>query len=180
MLYQSGHQFFHDPRACLVIYVYTLRDPVSRDIRYIGISRHPRQRLSEHCCATAGSIGRQQWFRMLRTRGQYPYMEIVAHYRTRGEALAEERRLIALHRATVLNGTDERTRRKANWWRNGNDDDTALDSVRTAAAKLGISHQRLYQLRTKTGHAGPVTLEEMAALVARKKGKGGRPRKSRE
>lgn len=51
-------------------------------------------------------------------------------------------------------------------------------SVTDAAARLGISRQRLHQIRAKQGSSGPITDAEMADLITRPQGRPGRPKRT--
>ena len=53
-----------------------------------------------------------------------------------------------------------------------------LWSVRDAAAALGISRQRLHQLRARTGRRGWITEAELTALRTRAPGRSGRPKRT--
>lgn len=93
--------------------IYTLLEPGTNDIRYVGVThRAPRQRLCEHIskanCRARGRSHRECWIRSLLKRGLRPAVEVIE--RGEGEAWPEvEMKWIAIYRslgARLVNATD--------------------------------------------------------------------------
>lgn len=59
------------------IYIYALKDPRDDAVRYIGQSRDPQQRLSQHKADGSGNSKKSRWIRELRARGQSPILEVI-------------------------------------------------------------------------------------------------------
>jgi len=58
-------------------FVYRLRCPVSKRVRYIGISTNPKSRKRQH--QSPQEAGRKlDWIKWLRSQGERPIMEIVS------------------------------------------------------------------------------------------------------
>lgn len=59
-------------------YIYTLRDPITREIRYVGKSDNPKQRLSEHIRKSKYTITyKNRWLQTLKQKNLIPIMEII-------------------------------------------------------------------------------------------------------
>ncbi len=90
------------------IFVYGLADPVTGDIRYIGKSIRPNERLMNHCNDHA-SCHRTHWIQSLITKGQRPQLVILQELPDGANWQAIERQWIAKARSAgwaLTNGTD--------------------------------------------------------------------------
>lgn len=56
--------------------IYALIDPRSNDIKYIGVTSDPRQRLKSHL-SEVGNIRKRRWIRELANEGLKPSMKII-------------------------------------------------------------------------------------------------------
>lgn len=81
------------------IYIYTLRDPRTHQIRYIGRTVNPRQRFSVHSSPSSRRkmFHRAEWLRSLHRAGVKPQMEVVSTANEQNWAYLE-RFHIALYR----------------------------------------------------------------------------------
>jgi len=92
-------------------YVYTLNDPDTGEIRYVGKTIKPQIRLRQHCSSFANQPHsyKWHWIKSLLDRGLKPVMVIVETCATNEQANASEKRLIAEYRAAgccLTNRTD--------------------------------------------------------------------------
>lgn len=61
-----------------VVYVYALKDPVTQEIKYIGSSANPKQRLASHLSKPLeGKESKLQWIAALKQRDLKPLIEIL-------------------------------------------------------------------------------------------------------
>ena len=61
-------------------FIYALLDPITREIRYIGKSDYPRERLRDHVCdskCNKENNRKANWIRSLLKQGLKPEMEII-------------------------------------------------------------------------------------------------------
>lgn len=58
------------------VYIYVLREPTTRDVRYVGLTRYPSKRLSNEC-HRAHNMHLRNWVEKLRRENLKPIMEIV-------------------------------------------------------------------------------------------------------
>ena len=71
--------------------VYTLTNPLTEDIRYVGMTRYPRTRLLHHMKRPTTRSGKRAWVMQLAERHQVPIMTIVETViGTEAEALQRE------------------------------------------------------------------------------------------
>lgn len=81
-----------------MIYIYGLVDPNTHDVRYIGKSIRPRERLQNHCNDHA-SCHRTYWIQSLVSRGQHPELVILEELSDTDDWQSSERAWIAKARA---------------------------------------------------------------------------------
>lgn len=60
------------------MFIYALLDPRDKSIRYVGKTRDPECRLSNHYCDRTASAARVAWMDDLKAAGELPYMVILA------------------------------------------------------------------------------------------------------
>lgn len=77
-------------------FVYRLRCPITRHVRYIGISDNPRTRLSVHKSQFWAAPDMQLWLTQLEQDGLSPILEVVTDRLDRVDARAVEKRLVLL------------------------------------------------------------------------------------
>lgn len=58
------------------IYIYVLTDPFTKQVRYVGKTFHPKQRLRGHYSSRDATY-RTNWIRSLKQRGERPIMIVV-------------------------------------------------------------------------------------------------------
>ena len=58
-------------------YVYKLTDPFTMEVRYIGRTTEPLERLRAHIYQTAGGTDKDEWIIGLRARDTFPIMEVI-------------------------------------------------------------------------------------------------------
>ena len=58
-------------------YIYKLIDPITDEVRYIGRTTDPEERLRSHIYQTNGNTDKDNWIIGLREVGKYPTMEII-------------------------------------------------------------------------------------------------------
>lgn len=88
---------------CRPTYVYTLVDPHSGVVRYVGRTVNPRSRLSSHVgCCWGENKRKTAWIKRLRARGLAPAMVIVRRCSI-FRAAELEAEWILKHRRTVFN-----------------------------------------------------------------------------
>lgn len=186
----AGQRIDYAPTADGRIWVYALCDPVTHEMRYIGQSRDPINRHRWHITDAVSDTGGQEqsrakreWIRACVAAGAYPYCRLLEAAEDRDTALSREAKWVRRHRSTLTNGGDEAEylaralRSRAT--RAKNPRPQAPDgylSVADAAAELGISRQRLHQIRAAWGQRGLVSDEEMERLRTRPSSRGGRRR----
>lgn len=85
-------------------FLYLLRDPRDRVVRYFGVTVNPRVRLQLHIHSKRGNTRKVQWCQELRSLGLQPIMEIL-HETSRAEAEAMEMTLIEEYFPQLLNDT---------------------------------------------------------------------------
>lgn len=81
-----------------MIYIYALIDPRTTEVRYIGKSIRPRERLANHC-NEQGSSWRNRWLRQLVSLGLRPELAICETLPDDGDWIAAERKWIAQAKA---------------------------------------------------------------------------------
>jgi predicted GIY-YIG superfamily endonuclease len=77
-------------------FVYFLRDPIDKQVRYVGCSSQPKKRLNNHL-HTYHYVPNRDWIQDLRSRGLLPVQEVVLGPMTKEQAIRAEARLIRLH-----------------------------------------------------------------------------------
>lgn len=71
--------------------IYALTDPDDGQVRYIGLTAHPEERVVGHRQEEASSPRKSAWVAALRARGLFPAMKILEV--VDGEALARQREM---------------------------------------------------------------------------------------
>jgi predicted GIY-YIG superfamily endonuclease len=55
-------------------YIYTLSDPITNEIRYIGYSKDPKKRYANHLCISKLKSKKNSWIKSLKNKGLKPIM----------------------------------------------------------------------------------------------------------
>jgi hypothetical protein len=92
-------------------FVYFIRDPETKAVRYIGSSHDPQKRLSAHRWDMTGPC--RVWLRSLKKLGLEPILDVVFGPFSILQAYPVEQRLIALHRLAYPGQILNRERHKA-------------------------------------------------------------------
>lgn len=58
------------------IYIYTLEDPLSKEIRYVGVTNNLKRRLKNHIY-TPKKTYTYSWILSLKDRGLFPIMKVI-------------------------------------------------------------------------------------------------------
>jgi GIY-YIG catalytic domain-containing protein len=90
------------------IFIYGLIDPFTDEVRYIGKSIRPKERLRDHC-NDHSDCHRTHWIQSVRARGKRPRLVILEELSTDMDWQIVEQRWIAQARAAgwpLTNGTD--------------------------------------------------------------------------
>jgi hypothetical protein len=60
-----------------MIYIYTLKDPISNEIRYIGKTNNIERRFQKHITEKRNNTYKEQWISGLKNKGYLPIIEII-------------------------------------------------------------------------------------------------------
>ena len=69
--------------------IYALLEPTTKEVRYVGQTRHPWRRYAWHLAALRGNSPRVLWLKGLEKQNTLPGWRVLEHV-TRGEAFARE------------------------------------------------------------------------------------------
>ena len=107
----------------MIEYIYTLIDPVTDAVMYVGKSKNPKSRYNQHIKKLDKSLTpKKQWLLSLFEKGLKPKLEIVETVKD-GTGREREQHYVTLHEATTLNihnpskGMQSRDRNE--FWNNG-------------------------------------------------------------
>ena len=78
----------------MLVYIYTLVDPNTRHIRYVGITKNAEKRLRRHYHEKTRNPQKWQWLNQLKDNGQEPIMRVLCGLSTYGRAEFLERKLV--------------------------------------------------------------------------------------
>lgn len=89
-------------------YLYVLRDPLTREIRYVGITNNPRKRERDHRTSFAQDVelsnpGMFQWKTILKRENAYPLFELIKKFPDYYSAHSMEVKIIVSLGDKVLN-----------------------------------------------------------------------------
>lgn len=85
----------------MIYYLYKLLDPVTRETKWIGVTRNPKQRVKTH--AYYKGTRKCEWVRDLKNVGLSPIMEIISEYLSGHEAFKAEAKMLREHPAGLFN-----------------------------------------------------------------------------
>lgn len=60
-----------------IVYIYSLSNPFDNTVKYIGKTKNPKRRLSEHLTKKGLTCKKGKWIRLLLSQGIVPIMEIL-------------------------------------------------------------------------------------------------------
>ena len=94
----------------MIYYIYTLSDPDTKEVRYIGQTFQPKVRLAQHCGSQlSGKSRRAEWIRGLVSEGKKPVMSIIEEVEGDYEySMAYEERWILHYRSIGADLTNVR------------------------------------------------------------------------
>lgn len=86
------------------IFIYILRCPISKKVRYVGSSKRPKTRFSQHIKdAKNARTEKQKWILALMSKNELPKMEIVTTCENEADALKIEEETMIAHIDYVYN-----------------------------------------------------------------------------
>jgi GIY-YIG catalytic domain len=147
--------------------IYALRDPRTREVRYVGKAVDPRRRLQQHLSAFQLSYYRSQkvsWLKNLLDAGEQPILDVLQIVEA-ADANRAERQWIAQYRAEgarLTNGTD------------GGDGGAVTDpeaKARIRAAHVGRKTSDKTKKKMSVAHKALITPEERERLRSISNGK---------
>ena len=84
--------------------IYTLKDPDSHQVRYVGASQNAKTRFKMHIKdAQKGRTTKQIWIKTLLSRGKLPILEIITTEENDARAREIEEEMVIKHINTVFN-----------------------------------------------------------------------------
>ena len=109
----------------MIEYIYTLIDPVTDEVRYVGKSKNPKTRYNQHIKKLDKSMTpKKQWLLGLFDKGLKPKLQIVETV-TNGTGREREQHYVTLYEATTLNihnpQKEMKSRDRNEFWKNGTD-----------------------------------------------------------
>jgi predicted GIY-YIG superfamily endonuclease len=86
----------------MTYYLYTLKDPVTSAVRWVGITTNPKNRLDAHIYIRKKVANEPKiiWIESLLSRGLKPTLEVISQFNTKSEAIQAEAALTQSLRAT--------------------------------------------------------------------------------
>lgn len=100
-LFQSGFIYFNMPKIIknAKYYLYVLRDPITRDIKYVGITSNPKNRRKDHLAGlfypNHGNNGLELWKIGVKMNNNRPIFDIIKAFDNYEKARSMERILIS-------------------------------------------------------------------------------------
>ncbi len=67
----------NEPEVGLITYIYSLSDPVTKEIKYIGQTVNPKQRELSHYYNCNSTSAKMKWIKSLKLNGRRPLFEIL-------------------------------------------------------------------------------------------------------
>lgn len=89
-------------------YIYILRDPINKKIRYVGMTKNPKARLSQHLRDALKTkkhqkTQKQLWILYLREKKMTPIMEIIQKEENEAKARIIEEQSVVKNIETIYN-----------------------------------------------------------------------------
>ena len=89
-------------------YLYVLKDPFDKKVRYVGATKNPKSRFYQHIKDAkkkkkTAKTKKQKWISGLLERGLQPLIEVIKKIDDDAEARREEEKLVIKHIETVYN-----------------------------------------------------------------------------
>ena len=100
--------------------VYTLADPRTKEVRYVGVTNNPEKRYKSHLTATYDSDEKKAWIEELANAGVLPLLVVVERDKSKPEAYALEASWMH-HYITADSDLVNKEYTDAKRWRNTND-----------------------------------------------------------
>lgn len=80
-----------------IYYIYSLKDPISGAIRYVGATMNPYARLHAHMSSVDGTPAKKEWVQGLRESGLSPIMDILEKCTSTEAAAEREKHFYSVH-----------------------------------------------------------------------------------
>ena len=89
-------------------YLYVLKDPVNKKVRYIGASKNPKSRYAQHLrdsrkTKKTAKTQKQIWIAELLNKGLQPVIEIIEKIEDNSKARIQEEKLLIKYINTAFN-----------------------------------------------------------------------------
>ena len=92
-----GQQYRHT-KIIKMRYIYLLKDPVSKEVVWIGETSKPKQRYDQHVWGCKkDSNAKKEWLNNLKAMGLKPWFEIVDTAENKRQAMVKENDIIVTH-----------------------------------------------------------------------------------
>lgn len=109
----------------MIEYIYALVDPITKDVKYVGKSKKPKSRYTQHIKKLDKTgTPKKQWLLSLFDKGLKPNM-IILETVTDGTGREREQHFVTMHEATTLNihnpSKGMKSRDTNEFWNDGTD-----------------------------------------------------------
>jgi len=89
----------------MIYYIYALICPITKDIRYIGKTKHPKSRYNQHLkdAEKRNKTEKQKWIIKLKSKNMKPLLQIIDKTENEKEARILEEKTVIANINTVFN-----------------------------------------------------------------------------